>query len=59
MIAIRIGGSGGAALLLIVDLLKIGVNDLVVARSTTGTAVAATGPTGTGSGAAAAPVIRA
>src|SRR5205814_3827042 len=33
MIAIRIGSSGGAALLLIVDFLEIGVNDLVAART--------------------------
>src|SRR5439155_23494485 len=32
IIAIRIGSSGGAALLLIVDFLEIGVNDLVAAR---------------------------
>src|ERR1700720_1906165 len=33
IVAIRIGSSGGAALLLIVDFLEIGVNDLVAARS--------------------------
>src|SRR5205814_1865746 len=33
IIAMRIGSSGGAALLLIVDFLKIGVNDLVAART--------------------------
>src|ERR1700724_2447028 len=33
IVAIRIGSSGGAALLLIVDFLEIGVNDLVAARA--------------------------
>jgi len=38
MIAIKIGGSSGAALLLIVDFLEIGVNDLVAAWTTSRTA---------------------
>src|SRR5207237_10176378 len=42
IIAIRIGSSGGAALLLIVDFLKIGVTDLIAAR--TARRAAGTGP---------------